>query len=92
MSSTLADTAPRFLADYRPADLTIKTVNLTISLDDSCSQVVSALTIVRQGDSQQSLQLNGEQLTLVSLVLDNQALSKDHYQLSDTLLNIPASR
>ena len=91
MSSTLADTAPRFLADYRPADFTIKTVNLTISLDDSCSQVISALTIVRQGDSQQSLQLNGEQLTLVSLVLDNQALSKDHYQLSDTLLTIPAS-
>ena len=92
MSSTLADTAPRFLADYRPADFTIKTVNLTISLNDSCSQVVSELTIVRQGDSQQSLQLNGEQLTLVSLVLDNQALSKDHYQLSDTLLTIPASR
>ncbi|PKI17437.1 aminopeptidase N [Colwellia sp. 12G3] len=91
MSSTLADTAPRFLADYRPADFTINTVHLTIHLEDTCSQVVSELTIERQGDDKQALQLNGEHLTLVSLVLDNQALSKDQYQLSDTLLTIPAS-
>ena len=91
MSSTLSETAPRFLADYRPADFTINTVNLAIHLDDTCSQVVSELTIERQGDKKEALQLNGEHLTLVSLVLDNQALSKDQYQLSDTLLTIPAS-
>ncbi|WP_019029067.1 aminopeptidase N [Colwellia piezophila] len=91
MSSTLSDTAPRFLADYRPADFTIKTVNLSISLDDICSQVVSVLTLVRQGDGSSALQLNGEQLTLVSLVIDNQALSKAQYELSDTLLTIPPS-
>lgn len=87
----MSSATPRFLADYRPADFTIKTVNLTISLDDTCSQVVSELTIERQGDSQKTLQLNGEHLSLVSLVLDNQALSKEHYQLSDTLLTISAS-
>jgi len=91
MSSTLLDTTPRFLADYRPADFTINTVNLTIHLDDTRSQVVSELTVERQGDSQQALQLNGEHLTLMSLVLDNQALSTEQYQLSDTLLTIPAS-
>ncbi|PKG84160.1 aminopeptidase N [Colwellia sp. 75C3] len=91
MSTTLSETAPRFLADYSAADFTIKTVNLTIHLDDSCSQVVSELTIERQGDTKEALQLNGEHLTLVSLVLDNQALSQDQYQLNDTLLTIPAS-
>ncbi|KGJ92840.1 aminopeptidase N [Colwellia psychrerythraea] len=91
MSSTLTDTAPRFLADYRPADFTINTVDLTINLDDTCSQVISELTIKRQGDNQQALQLNGEQLTLVSLALDNHALSNDQYQLNDTILTIPAS-
>ena len=91
MSSILSDTAPRFLADYRPADFTINTVNLTINLDDTCSQVVSELAIERKGDSQQALQLNGEHLTLASLVLDSQALSKDQYQINDTLLIIPAS-
>ncbi len=91
MSTISSDTAPRFLADYRPADYTINTVDLTLHLDDTCSQVISELTIVRAGESQQALQLNGEHLTLVSLVLDNQALSKEQYQLSDTLLIIPAS-
>ena len=91
MSSSLSNTAPRFLADYRPADFTINTVNLTLHLDDTCSQVVSELTIERKGDSHEALQLNGEHLTLVSLVLDNQALGKEQYQVSDTLLIIPAS-
>jgi len=87
----MTDSTPRFLADYRTAEFTINTVNLTIHLDDRCSQIISELTIERQGDNHQALQLNGEHLTLVSLVIDNQALSQDQYQLSDTLLTIPAS-
>ena len=87
----MTDSTPRFLADYRPADFTINTVNLVINLDDTCSQVISELSIERQGDHQQALQLNGEHLTLVSVVLDNQALTKEQYQLSDTLLIISAS-
>jgi len=84
----MTDSTPRFLADYRPADFTINTVNLTIHLDDTCSKVVSELTIERQGDEKEALQLNGEHLTLVSIIIDNQALSTDQYQLSDTLLTI----
>lgn len=91
MSSTLSDTAPRFLADYRPADFTINTVQLTINLGDTCSQVISELNIARQGDNQVALVLNGEHLTLVSLVLNKQALTADQYQLSDSLLTIPAT-
>ncbi|MEI6893086.1 MAG: aminopeptidase N [Colwellia sp.] len=91
MSSIPQDTAPRFLADYRPADFSINTVNLTVYLDDTCSKVISKLTVKKQGESQQALQLNGEHLTLVSLVLDNQTLNKDQYQLSDSLLTIPAT-
>ena len=91
MSSSLLETAPRFLADYRPADFTINTVNLTIDLDNTCSQVISELTIERQGDNGTSLQLNGEHLILISVVIDNQALGHQQYQLSDKLLIIPAS-
>jgi aminopeptidase N len=87
----MTDSTPRFLADYRTAEFTINTVNLTIHLDDRCSQIISELTIERQGDSQQALQLNGEHLTLVSLVIDNHELCQNQYQLSDTLLTIPAS-
>jgi aminopeptidase N len=91
MSSSLLDTAPRFLADYRPADFTINTVNLTIDLDNTCSQVVSELTIERKSNTGKALQLNGEHLTLVSVVIDNQALGNKQYQISETLLTIPES-
>ena len=87
----MSNAAPRFLADYRPADFTVNTINLVINLDDSCTQVISELAIKRQGGAQQTLQLNGEHLTLVSLIVDNQALSKEQYHTSDTLLIIPAS-
>jgi len=87
----MTDSTPRFLADYRPADFTINTVNLTITLDDTCSQVISELSLERKSGSQQDLVLNGEHLTLVSIIIDNQALSKEQYQYSDTLLIIPAS-
>ena len=90
-SNTLSDTAPRFLADYRIADFTINTVNLIIHLADTCSKVISELTIEQQSDEQQALVLNGEHLTLVSLAIDNQILNASQYQLSDTLLTIPAS-
>ena len=35
MSTITTETAPRFLADYRTADFTINTVNLTINLEDN---------------------------------------------------------
>ena len=82
---------PRFLADYRPSNYTIDTVNLTINLDDTCSQVISELTIIRQCEKLQPLELNGEHLTLISIAIDNQVLSKAQYQLSETLLTIPSS-
>jgi aminopeptidase N len=91
MSSTLPDSSPRFLADYRSADFTINTVNLTINLDDTCSKVVSELTIKQQGEDQQDLVLNGEHLTLVSIVINEQVLTKAQYQVTDTLLTIPMS-
>ncbi|MBU2871647.1 aminopeptidase N [Colwellia sp. E2M01] len=87
----MSSTAPRFLADYRPADFTINTVNLTIELADTCSKVINELTIVKQGEHQQALVLNGEHLTLVSLEIDNQLLMEEDYQITDTLLTIPAT-
>ncbi len=88
----MTDSSPRFLADYRTAEFTINTVNLTISLDNTCSQVISELSIERQADCHADLILNGEHLTLISISLDGQALSKTQYMLSDTLLTIPAKQ
>ena len=87
----MTESSPRFLADYLPANYTINTVNLTIDLDDTCSRVISELAIERQGDAKEALTLNGEHLILVSVILDNQALTPQQYQLTDSLLVIPAS-
>jgi len=87
----MTDSTPRFLADYRTADFTINTVNLTIDLDDTCSKVVSELTVIRQGDKSQPLQLNGEHLSLVSIIIENQTLTKEQFEVSETLLTIFAS-
>lgn len=85
----MTDSTPRFLADYRPSNFSIKTIDLTIDLDDTCSQVTSELIITRQTKALCDLELNGEHLTLVSVSLNGQALSSDQYLLSDTLLTLP---
>ena len=77
----------RFLADYSPANFTIESVNLTIELDDTCTQVINKLTVNRQGDHQEKFILDGEKLTLVSVSIDNEKLSDNQYQqLENTLV------
>jgi aminopeptidase N len=87
----MSDATPRFLADYRTADHTINTVNLTITLDDTCSEVVSELLVERKTDKEVALVLNGEHLTLVSVIIDEQVLTPAQYQCTDKLLTIPAA-
>ena len=82
----------RYLADYSPASFTIKTVNLTIELNDTSTQVVNELTLNRQGEHQENLILDGEQLTLVSVSIDNELLSIDQYQQADHNLIIKTDK
>jgi aminopeptidase N len=78
----------RFLSDYSPSNFTIETVNLTILLDDSNTQVTNELSVRRQGKHQESLILDGEKLTLVSVSVDDELLSSEQYKQSDTSLTI----
>jgi aminopeptidase N len=82
----------RFLADYSPANFTIDTVNLTINLDDTNTQVVNELTVSRQGSHQDSLILDGEQLTLVSVSIDKEQLTSDQYQQLESSLVITTDK
>ncbi len=82
----------RYLADYSPASFTIKTVNLTIELNDTSTQVVNELTLNRQGEHQENLILDGEKLTLVSVSIDNELLSIDQYQQADHNLIIKTDK
>ena len=82
----------RFLADYSPAKFTIETVNLTIELDDTSTQVVNELTLNRQGEHQENLILDGEKLVLVSVSIDNETLTADQYQQSENSLIITTDK
>ena len=87
----MTNTAPRFLADYQPSNYSITTVNLTVTLDDTCSEVISELSMLRNGDTTQPLRLNGENLKLISLVIDGQSIAKGDLEITNDLLTIPLS-
>jgi aminopeptidase N len=82
----------RFLADYSPANFTIETVNLTIELDDTKTQVTNELTLNRQGEHQEHLILDGEQLRLVSVSIDNEQLSITQYEQEHSTLIIKTDK
>ena len=78
----------RLLSDYCPALFTVETVNLTVELDDTCTKVINEMTVSRQGEHKQSLVLDGEQLTLISVAINDIALATEQYQLSDKNLSL----
>ncbi len=84
----MTQSTSRFLADYSPALFNIETVNLTIQLDDTGTQVINEMTISRQGDHNEALVLHGEQLTLVSAAINNKQLSIEQYQISEQTLSL----
>ena len=87
----MTNTAPRFLADYQPSNYSITTVNLTVTLDDTCSEVISELSMLRNGDTSEPLRLNGDNLKLISLVIDGQSIAKGDLEITNDLLTIPLS-
>lgn len=84
----MTHSSSRFLSDYCPAPFTLDTVNLTVELDDKCTKIINEMMVYRQGEHQQALVLDGEQLTLLSVSVNNKVLSADQYQLSDKQLSL----
>ncbi|TPH12853.1 aminopeptidase N [Litorilituus lipolyticus] len=87
----MTDSSPRFLSDYSPSDFNISHVNLTVTLDDKNTQVVSELLVTKANESLCDLVLNGEHVKLISITLENQALSAQQYEINDTHLTLPSS-
>ncbi|MGR2855697.1 aminopeptidase N [Erwinia sp. 1181_3] len=58
--------------DYRAPDYTINDIDLTFNLDASTTQVTAVSQIKRLGASGAELRLDGEDLTLISLHVDDQ--------------------
>ncbi len=78
------------LADYRPADFLIDSVTLDISLDRTATRVIAQLALRRnpKGDPSAPLSLEGDELTLIGVKLDGQALEPAAFSATPDLLGI----
>ena len=88
----MKDAAPSsiYLKDYTEPNYWIETVDLVFELDEEYTIVRSVLQCVRNSrlDETAELVLQGEQLELVSIAVDGQALDASRYVVTDSDLSI----
>jgi aminopeptidase N len=84
----MSDFTPRYLADYSEANFSISTVELTFKLDEYRTRVTNRMQITRKVADNKPLILDGEHLTLLSVLIDDKPLSSNDYHVSDTSLTI----
>jgi len=81
------------LKDYQPFAFVIESVTLLCALHDDQALITSTL-VVRQKTAGVPLRLDGRELELIAISLDDQPLAADRYQLDNealTLLDPPAA-
>jgi aminopeptidase N len=92
ISRDLAAPQPIRLADYRPPDFLVDTVDLVFELDEKATRV-KARTAFRRNpeatDSKAPLRLDGEALELLSIALDGSALGGNRYRAVEGGIEIP---
>jgi aminopeptidase N len=77
-----------FRRDYRPPAFLVDRVALQFDLDADRTVVETRMHLRRNGDGAAPLQLDGEDLDLVSVSLDGQRLGTDRFRLTDHALVI----
>src|SRR6202162_5514915 len=85
MPDALPDTAPQptRLADYRPPDFLVDTVDLVFDLGEAETRVASHITLRRNPKAATPgapLRLDGDELELVAVALDGRALAPADYR------------
>ena len=76
------------LADYQAPGYTTQSVDLSFDIKDGYTQVVSRLQVVRQRDDATEIYLDGQELELLSVKVDGEALSENGYQVDADGLRI----
>jgi aminopeptidase N len=79
------------LADYAPPDFLIDTVDLVIDLGEEETRVTSRLALRRNPAAARpaaALRLDGDEIALVSLALDGEALGANRYRVDETGLTL----
>jgi aminopeptidase N len=77
-----------YLADYKVPDFLIESVDLHFNLANNDTLVQSKLRVKRNGEHTRPLVLNGENLQLIEVTLDDQVLNPTQYRLEDETLVI----
>jgi aminopeptidase N len=75
------------LADYQPPAYVVSQLELTFELDPAATLVTAISQMKRQGEHQQPLQLDGQNLQLIGVWLNDEAV--ENYQLLDGQLLLP---
>jgi len=89
---TDAKPTPTRLADYRPPDWLVDEIALDVDLDESATRVRAQLACRRNPAgvaADAALNLDGEEIELLSLRVDGRALEADEYHLDETALVLP---
>src|SRR5216684_1612907 len=95
MPDALLDTPPQptRLADYRPPDFLVDTVDLVFDLGEADTRVASHVTLRRNptaADPGAALRLDGDEIELVALALDGRPLAPGDYRIeADGALVVP---
>ncbi|MCC3860151.1 aminopeptidase N [Pseudemcibacter aquimaris] len=84
---TAQEAAPetKYLRDYKIPDFTIETVDLNFDLHDNVTHVTSRMHIKRQGEKDAPLVLDGKDIKLISVILNN---ANAEYEVDDETLTI----
>lgn len=78
----------KFRKDYTPPEFTITDVDLTFDLHPTETRIRSVLTVIRQGKHGKPLVLDGDHLTLLSVMLNGEVLSDSAYHVTEHSLTI----
>lgn len=84
----VAEVSVNYLKDYQPADFVIETVDLSFELLPTATLVTNRLSVKKAQVQASQLKLNGENLELVSVRIDEQVLTKTDYQQDDLFLTL----
>lgn len=88
MTSTHTTT---FLEDYTPPDFLIEAIDLHFTLDPQATEVIARCTMIRNRQSTKKkapLSLDGEQLTLLSIKIEDRLLTEAEYKKTERQLVI----
>ena len=88
----MTDFTTRYLSDYQVSDFIISTVDLTFELADTTTIVTNSMAVKRINKNAKQLVLDGEQMKLISLQINQHTLPEDCYNVTATQLIIEVNK